>query len=120
MTPPTIMPNTAKMYTPMMVDDSKSRSRSRGFDVETESLGICRKPMTETMTERLRMMVWVPLQIQNILVLKSSWSFMTKKMMRMTIPPTRHNRPKNKPLEADRQSTCKHKRGHVMKDQYVQ
>lgn len=104
-TPPTIMPKIAKMYTPMTVEDRRRRSKSIGFVVEMDSLGIWIKPKTVAMMLRLKMIIFVPFIIQKRSGRKSVWSFMTKKMIKMMMPPTRTKRPRKRPLEAERQST---------------
>ena len=88
-----------------MVAESSNLSSSSGLVEETASFGICQKPTRELIIDKLRITIWDPLHIQNIFSLKPSSSFITKKMMRITMPPTKTRRPRNKPFDADLQST---------------
>jgi hypothetical protein len=52
------------------------------------------------MTANTKMAVSAPEKIQNISLANSFVSFMTKKMMRTMMPPTKQSKPKKRPLLA--------------------
>ena len=59
------------------------------------------KPAPQAKMQRERMTIWDPEKSQNISPVNVGSSFITKKMMRMIIPPTRHNSPRNSPEDED-------------------